>query len=237
MSSSTMNMKTNLRHLAIIPDGNRRWARKAGLPSFEGHRRGFNRAMELVRKTREMGIQTLTLWAFSTENWQRTKQEVGGLMRLFSMMIDNYLKDAFKDRVRITHLGRKDRINERLRKKIAEAEEKTKEFTRYYLNIALDYGGQDEIVRATNRIISLTDRPEKITRALFNQSLDTRTLPYPSPDLIIRTGGEMRMSGFMIWQAAYSEYLFINKYFPDFTPVDLEKMVELYLARDRRFGK
>ena len=209
-------MNSKLHHLAIIPDGNRRWAKKASLPVFEGHRRGFNRATELIEKARGMGIQVLTLWAFSTENWQRSKTEVEALMKLFSTMVDNYLKKALKDGVKITHLGRKDRINERLRKKIAKAEKETRNFNKYYLNIALDYGGQDEIVRAVNRIINLGNRSKKITTKLFNQSLDTRNIPYPFPDLVIRTSGEKRLSGFMLWQSAYSEYFFINKYFPDF---------------------
>ena len=230
-------MNKKLHHLAIIPDGNRRWAKKKGLPTFEGHRRGFNRARELVEKAREMDIQVLTLWAFSTENWQRAKQEVNGLMYLFSIMIDYYLKEAFKHKIKITHLGRKDRIGEKLRKKIFLVEEKTRNFNRYYLNIGLDYGGQDEILRAIKKVKKVKFAIGDLTKENFSQFLDTGNLPYPFPDLIIRTGREMRMSGFMIWQSVYSEYLFSNKYFPDFTSKDLEVAVNEYLSRERRFGK
>lgn len=222
-------------HLAIIPDGNRRWAREKNLPTFEGHRRGYQRGIEIGKKARELGIKYLTFWAFSTENWHRSKEEVNYLMRIFKDLVDQYLKEALKDEIKITHLGRKDRIDQELRDKLAKAEEKTKSFSRYYLNLALDYGGRDEIIRAIKKIQTIDNNSSILSDDNFNQFLDTHAMP--DPDLIIRTSGEMRTSGFMIWQAAYSEWIFYPKYFPDFTPADLEKCLEEFARRQRRFGR
>lgn len=228
-----------LNHLAIIPDGNRRWAKERGLPTFYGHKKGFNQSIDLSKKARELGIKILTFWAFSTENWKRTEEEINYLMNLYEQMIDKNLEIALKEKIRIIHLGRKDRIKKKLKEKIIFAEEKTKNFNKYYLTIALDYGGQDEIIRAINNLNSqnLNRKTFNLDENTFNQFLDTRNLPYPEPDLIIRTGGEMRTSGFMIWQAAYSEWIFYPKYFPDFTSDDLEKCINEYTKRERRFGK
>lgn len=228
-----------LNHLAIIPDGNRRWAKERGLPTFYGHKKGFDQSINLSKKARELGIKILTFWAFSTENWKRTEEEINYLMNLYEQMIDKNLEIALKEKIRIIHLGRKDRIKKRLKEKIIFAEEKTKNFNKYYLTIALDYGGQDEIIRAINNLNSqnLNRKTFNLDENTFNQFLDTRNLPYPEPDLIIRTGGEMRTSGFMIWQAAYSEWIFYPKYFPDFTSDDLEKCINEYTKRERRFGK
>lgn len=224
-------------HVAIIPDGNRRWAKKRGLPVFEGHRRGFDRAFEIVKKAREVNIKILTLWAFSTENWKRSKQEVNNLMYLYRIMIDKNLEQALKQKVRIVHLGRKDRIDSDLREKIINAEKKTKNFKRYYLGIALDYGARDEILRAIERLLKERNLNQQLTEENFNQLLDTKLLPYPNVDLVIRTGGEQRISGFMLWQAAYSEYIFYPKFFPDFSPDDFEKCIKEYQKRQRRFGR
>jgi undecaprenyl diphosphate synthase len=231
-----MENKRIIHHIVIIPDGNRRWAREKNLPTFYGHKRGFDQAIELSKKTRELGIKILTFWAFSTENWQRTKEEVNYLMQLYEQMIDKNLKLALKEKIKIVHLGRKDRIDKKLREKIFNAEEKTKNFNKYYLAIALDYGGRDEIVRAIEKIKNQNIN-KTINEDLFPQFLDTKDLPYPEPDLIIRTSGEYRTSGFMIWQAAYSEWIFHPKYFPDFTPKDLVWCVNEYFKRQRRFGK
>jgi len=223
-------------HIAIIPDGNRRWARERGLLTYEGHRRGFDVGVEIGRKAREMGVKVLTFWGFSTENWQRTKEEVFYLMELFYQMIEKYLQESKKERIRIIHLGRKDRINEKLLRKIKEAEEKTKNFKDYYLAIALDYGGKDEIIRAVKKIHQTKFNFDNLSEENINQFLDTKDLPYPYPDLVIRTSGEVRTSGFMIWQTAYSEWIFYPKYFPDFTITDFEKCIEEYKKRQRRFG-
>lgn len=222
-------------HLAIIPDGNRRWARERGLPTFEGHRLGYQRGIELGEKARELGIKHLTFWAFSTENWNRTKEEISYLMKIFKNLVDQYLKEALKNEIKIIHLGRKDRIDQELRDKISIAEEKTKNFNRYYLNLALDYGGRDEIIRAIEKIKTIDNNSLEITQDNFSQFLDTFEIP--DPDLVIRTSGEIRTSGFMIWQSAYSEWIFYPKYFPDFTPADLEKCLEEFARRQRRFGR
>ena len=223
-------MKNIPKHVAIIPDGNRRWARDHGLPSFEGHLKGFNALIKIGKKAREMGIKILTVWVFSTENWKRSPEEVSYLMNLYQTMLNKYLKDALKEKIRIIHLGRKDRINKTLKKKIIDIEEKTKNFNKYYLGIALDYGGRDEIVRAIKKSSDLSEDN-------FNQFLDTKDLPYPCPDLLIRTSGEMRLSGFMSWHTAYSELFFSPKYLPDFTPRDLEEAIKEFSKRQRRFGK
>jgi len=224
-------------HVAVIPDGNRRWAREKNLPTLEGHKRGYQRAIEIGRKARKMGIKVFTIWACSTENWSRKKEEVKYLMDIFSVIIDNYLKEALKDEIKIVHLGRKDRLNDGLLKKIEEAEEKTKHFDKYYLAIALDYGGRDEIIRAANKIRNSKSETRNLTIEEFQNSLDTKTLPYPNPDLIIRPGGENRLSGFLLWQSEYAELVFEKKYFPDFTPDDFESCIKDYMSRQRRFGK
>ncbi|MFN4212593.1 MAG: polyprenyl diphosphate synthase [Microgenomates group bacterium] len=224
------------KHIAIIPDGNRRWARERGLPTFYGHKKGFDQSIELSKKVRELGVKVLTFWAFSTENWQRSKEEVNYLMQLYSQMIEKNLKIALEDKIRIIHLGRKERIPKNLAKRIYKAEKKTFEFNRYYLAIALDYGGRDELLRAVKQFKNSKLKSQNLTEENFNQFLDTKDLPYPNPDLIIRTGGEVRTSGFMIWQSAYSEWIFYPKYFPDFTPEDLEKCIAEYSKRQRRFG-
>lgn len=219
-------------HVAIIPDGNRRWAKERGLNTLQGHKKGFDVAVDLCRKLRELGISTVTIWAFSTENWDRTPREVSYLMRLYGFLADKYLEEALRDEVKIIHLGRKDRLPKNLLNKITNLEEKTKHFSKYYINIALDYGGRDEIVRAIEKA-----KGEKITLENFGDFLDTADQPFPDPDFVIRTSGEFRTSGFMPWQGAYSEYLFEKKYFPDLTEKDMEDAVEEFSRRKRRFGK
>lgn len=232
-----MDNEPVLNHIAIIPDGNRRWAKEHNLPSLEGHRKGFDTAVILAKKARALGIHTFTIWAFSTENWKRTQEEVGYLMRLYEYLIDRNLKEALEDNVRLVHLGRKDRLPKSLLKKITDAEEKTKHHDQYTLNIALDYGGHDEILRAIQKMNEKNQNAETLDEETFANYLDTHDQPYPNPDLIIRTSGEQRISGFLPWQAAYSEYLFLDKYFPDMTEKDLEDAVQEFQTRQRRFGK
>ncbi|OGK30089.1 di-trans,poly-cis-decaprenylcistransferase [Candidatus Roizmanbacteria bacterium RIFCSPHIGHO2_12_FULL_33_9] len=217
-------------HVAIIPDGNRRWAKGKSLPTFEGHRRGFEIMRNIGRRARELGIKILTVWAFSTENWNRSKEEIEYLMDIYESWVDLHLEDAMKDKVRIIHMGRKDRIRDSLRKKLESAELKTKNFSKFYLCIALDYGGKDEIIRAVKSIKNKMDAKE------LEKHLDTKDLPYPNPDLVIRTSGEFRTSGFMPWQTVYSEYIILDKHFPDFTTKDLEECLTIYGKRKRRFG-
>lgn len=213
-------------HVAIIPDGNRRWAVDKGKNTYEGHKKGFEQLIKIAKRARKLGIKVFTVWAFSTENWKRANEEISYLMKLYEVMLDRYLADALKDKVRIIHLGRKDRINQNLKNKIINAENKTKDFDKHYLCIALDYGGRDEIERAV-----ANDKKD------FVKLLDTKDLPYPDPDLIIRTGGEQRLSGFMLWQSQYSELVFEKKYLPDYSDVDFENTIVGFSKRQRRFGK
>lgn len=225
-----MDTISPLNHVALIADGNRRWAREKNLPSFEGHRKGFENIKKLLKKGRDLGIPVMTFWVFSTENWKRQQEEVGYLMRLAEEVIEVQLKEAIEEETRIVHIGRKDRLPEGLKAKIVKAEEETKKFTKYYFVIALDYGGHDEILRAVSKM-------KDAKTENLDSYLDTSILPYPNPDLIIRTGGEERLSGFMTWQSAYSEYFFSPLKFPDFLPEELEKAVEEFKSRQRRFGK
>lgn len=217
-------------HVAIIADGNRRWAKMRNLPSFEGHRKGFENIKALSKKAKQLGVKVITFWVFSTENWDRAAEEVGYLMNLAEKVIDVQIKEALQEETRIVHIGRKDRLPEGLRKKIETAEEKTKNFSKYYFVMALDYGGHDEITRAVRKM-------KDIHTEHIDDYLDTHVLPYPNPDFIIRTSGEERLSGFMTWQSAYSEYYFSDLYFPDFGPEALEKSIIEYGDRQRRFGK
>jgi undecaprenyl diphosphate synthase len=232
-----MNSQAIPNHVAIIPDGNRRWAKEHRLPSLEGHRRGFDVAVKISKKIRSLGVHTLTLWAFSTENWNRSKEEVAYLMKLYEVFIEKNLKQALKEKVRIVHLGRKDRISKKLLEKIKNSEERTKSFKDYVLNIALDYGGRDEVIRAIERVKKNESGIKNLSEENFGQFLDTADQLYPNPDLVIRTSGEQRTSGLMIWQAAYAEYIFLQKHFPDLKDEDIEKAIEEYSMRQRRFGK
>lgn len=224
-----------LQHVAIIPDGNRRWAKQKGLPTIEGHRRGFEMVQKLAKYLRSIDVRILTVWAFSTENWTREKDEVDYLMGIYERWLDIDLKTALKEEIRIIHLGRKDRLKESLRKKLEEAEEKTKHFSKFYLGIALDYGGRDELLRANQQVLSSKFQVQ--SESDFEQFLDTKNFPHPDPDLIIRTSGEQRTSGFMSWQSAYSEYMFPPIHLPDFTVDELKKCLVEYQERQRRFGK
>lgn len=236
---SSMINKYLPKHVVIIPDGNRRWAKERRFPVFKGHAKGSDVVLEISRKAREMGIKILSIWGFSTENWTRSKREVNLLMKVFEKRIDKQLDEAMKEKVRMIHIGRKMRINSSLRKKIENAEKQTKHFKNYYFVFALDYGGRDEVLRAIKRIND-KDKSldiDKLTEDEFSKYLDTKDLPNPNPDLVIRTSGETRTSGFMIWQAAYSEYIFLKKYFPDFNKQDFENCILEYSNRKRRFGR
>ena len=238
-------------HVAIIPDGNRRWARARSLPILEGHRRGFEAVNTVVRTARDLGIHTMTFWAFSTENWSRSKEEVGYLMNLYVQYLDEHLQEILDNDTRIIHLGRKSRLPEVLRKKVEEAEGRSASNKSHVLNIGLDYGGQDEILRAVAKIIQEV-KEEKIQAKdlykevgkyngkypyyLFKDYLDTADQPYPYPDLIIRTSGEQRLSGFLSWQMAYSELYFADVHMPDFKEEEFKKALIDFTNRERRFG-
>lgn len=226
-------------HVAIIPDGNRRWAKERGLPDLEGHRRGTEAFTQVAKAARELGVHTFTAWGFSTENWNRSAMETKALMQIFESSLTETIAEAKKYGVRIYHLGRKDRLPKTLVARLTQAEEETKAFTNYVFNIALDYGGQDEILRAILKVFEAMKKGELKPEDLpnnFKNFLDTRDQPYPYPDLIIRTGNEKRLSGLYCWQGAYAELYWEPAYFPDFTPEKLRAALEDFSQRHRRFG-
>lgn len=225
------------RHIAIIPDGNRRWARARGLPIVEGHRKGAQTLDTLAEAVKELDIKVSSFWAFSTENWDRAETEVRMLMQLFEQTFKRYFQKLIDNKIRFIHLGRKDRMPKSLLTMMQEVERKTRKFGEHHFALALDYGGQDEIIRAIQKIRGSNFDIRSLTRENFGQFLDTKELPYPNPDLVIRTGGEMRTSGFLTWQTEYTEFMFVKKYFPDFTAHDLKNCVKEYAKRQRRFGK
>jgi undecaprenyl diphosphate synthase len=233
---SKMNEK-NIHHVAMILDGNRRWAKENGLLPIQGHRKGAETVDTLMSHIYGKGVHTITFWVFSTENWQREPSQVKGLLSLFIEWAERYLERALRDKIRIVHIGRRDRIPEKLSTLIVKYEEETKHFQDRLLNIALDYGGRDEVLRAVRRIQEKSVHAEDLSEENFNTYLDTADQPYPDPDIIIRTGGEQRMSGFMIWQSAYAEYFFVQKNLPDMTTKDIDDILEEYKERQRRFGK
>ncbi len=223
-------------HIALIPDGNRRWARARGLNTLEGHKAGFDRAVELARAARAMGVHTVTLWGFSTENWDRARREINYLMRLYARLIDIYIKDAHKEKIRLVHLGRKDRIPGFLLKKIEWAESETMHYKKHIGNIAIDYGGQDDILRAVRAIVQDEVQVQDINADLFSKYLDTRDQPYPYVDLVIRTSGEQRVSGFLMWQMNYAEMYWVDAHFPGFSNSLFREAILDYSRRRRRFG-
>lgn len=232
-----MNQNLIPTHIAIIPDGNRRWAKLHDKTSLEGHKKGYEVCQAIARKAWDMGVKIVTLWGFSTENWGRTPAEVDALMTLFEYALEHSLQEAISKEARLLHIGRKDRLSNTLRKKIQSAEDQTSKFTERYLVVGLDYGGRDEVLRAVNTIVANTGSERTIDAPSFEKNLDTGILPQQTPDLIIRTGGERRTSGFMLWQADYSEWLFVDTLLPDFTVADFEQCVIDFQNRKRRFGK
>ena len=221
-------------HIAIIPDGNRRWAKEKNLPTIEGHRRGYDTANELIHTGHKLGVSIMTLWAFSTENWKRAQDEVGYLMQLFEMMIEKNIQEAHEQKTKIIHLGRKDRLANSLLVRILKAEGETAKYSDHYLCIGIDYGGEDEIIRAIQKASLL---PGEWTKEKLFNSLDTASLPQQAVDLVIRTSGEQRTSGFMPLQTAYSEYYFSKLLFPDFKSTEFTQVINDYSLRNRRFGK
>ena len=220
-------------HLGIIIDGNRRWARERGLPAFEGHRRGLERIKELINWSEERGIKILTLFVFSTENWKRSKVEVNYLMKLIGQTLSKKnIQKIHQEGIKIQAIGQRERLPKPVQKIIKETEELTKNNKKMTVNFALSYGGRAEIVEMTKKLIEKKIPPEKITEEVISQNLWTSDV-----DLIIRTGKEQRTSNFLIWQAAYSELYFCQKYWPEFSEKDLDEALEDYDQRQRRFGK
>lgn len=236
MSETPLNIPPERlpRHVAIIMDGNGRWALARGLPRLAGHRAGTENLRRIIRAAVEFGIQYLTIYAFSTENWGRPPEEVQGLMRILEDVIDRELEELHREGVQIRHIGRLDRLDPHLQQKVIQAVEKTRQNTRLVLNVAFNYGGRDEIVCAIQRIIQDGIPAEAVTPELVSQYLFTAGVP--DPDLIIRTSGELRISNFLIWQAAYAEWYVTPTYWPDFDKEEFRRALEAYAQRDRRFG-
>jgi undecaprenyl diphosphate synthase len=222
-------------HIAIIMDGNGRWAEARGLPRLEGHQAGTENLRQIIRGCVEFGIKYLTIYAFSTENWGRPKEEVEGLMAILELFLDRELSELCAEGVRICHLGRLDAMPEKVRHKVENSMQLTCSNNRLILNVAWNYGGRDEIVYAIQKIIKDNLEPQDITESLVSQYLFTKGIP--DPDLIIRTSGEMRISNFLIWQSAYAEWYITPTLWPDFNKNELEKAIKTYSQRDRRFGK
>jgi len=222
------------RHVGIIMDGNGRWAQARGLPRVAGHRAGAENLRRILRAAVEFEIKILTIYAFSTENWERPRQEVNALLRILERVIDNELAELNESGVRIRHIGRTQGLSSRLVDKIGHAQEVTQDNERLILNVAFNYGGRAEIVEAVRRIVAEGIPAEQIDDQTIAQHLDTAGLP--DPDFIIRTGGDMRMSNFLIWQSAYAEFYVTPTFWPDFDRDELRNALIVFQGRERRFG-
>lgn len=221
-------------HLAIIMDGNGRWAKSRGLPRQAGHRAGVENLRRVIRACTEIGVRVLTLYTFSTENWRRPESEVRGLMSILEMVIDRELNELDANGVQLRHLGRLDGLSPELQRKVRAAVERTRFNDRLVLNIAFNYGGRDEIITAVKRIIADGLSPDQIDEELFGYYL--YTAGQPDPDLIVRTSGELRVSNFLVWQGAYSEFYATPTYWPDFDKAEIEKAIDAFNVRERRYG-
>ncbi|MFK7762852.1 MAG: isoprenyl transferase [Roseobacter sp.] len=226
------------RHVAIIMDGNGRWATQRGRPRLFGHHAGARRVREIVEACPQIGVEYLTIFAFSTENWKRTQAEVAGLMSLFKRYIIKETRALNANGVCVRFIGDRERLDNKLTQLMGELEAATAHNTRVHLTIAINYGGRDEVARATRRlaqdVASGTLKPEDVDQETLPRYLDTHVLP--DPDLVIRTSGEARISNFLLWQSAYSEYEFIDTLWPDFSRDEFERLCEAFGLRDRRFG-
>ncbi|RVV99533.1 di-trans,poly-cis-decaprenylcistransferase [Mesobaculum littorinae] len=241
MSSAT-NMSHSVqggpRHVAVIMDGNGRWAQARGKPRLFGHHAGAKRVKEIVRACPDHGVDYLTIFAFSTENWKRTQTEVAGLMKLFRRYIQKEARDLLAEGVRVRFIGDRVRLDAKLVRLMDELELLTSRNTRVNLTIALNYGGRDEVARATQRLSREVAAgkidPEQVDETTLARFLDTHVLP--DPDLVIRTSGEARISNFLLWQSAYAEYEFLETLWPDFSAEEFGRVVAQYGGRVRRFG-
>ena len=225
-------------HVAIIMDGNGRWATQRGWPRLVGHRKGAERVKEIVRSAPDLGIRWLTVYAFSTENWKRSTEEVLGLMSIFARYIEREADRLAAEGVRMRFIGDRSRLDARLQRLMAGIEARTAPLTRLNLTVAINYGGRNELLRAARDLAARAAAgeiaAEEIDDAVLAGALDTHDIP--DPDLVIRTSGETRTSNFLVWQAAYAEYEFTQTLWPDFTPAELDAILTRYAARERRFG-
>lgn len=225
---------TNLQHVAIIMDGNRRWAKEHNLPTAVGHKKGVEALKNTVKACHKFGIKYLTVYAFSTENWNRDKAEVDYLMELFALTIKNEFKELHENNVVLSFVGNLSRLSDKLQKIFADATEKSKNNTGVHLQIAVNYGARDEIVNAIKKIVNENHSESEITEELISKNLYTSNVP--DPDLLIRTGGEMRISNYLLWQIAYSEFLVTQLFWPEFGEKALSEAVIEFKNRQRRYG-
>lgn len=225
-------------HIAIIMDGNRRWARAKGLPVALGHKEGAKTLEKIVRYANKIGIKYITVYAFSTENWKRTEEEVSTLMNLMQNYLDEYSKRADSENIRVKIIGRRNGLSEKMCKLLDKCMERTKNNTGITFNIALNYGGRDELVHAMKNIAKKVQnneiKLEDINEQIISNNLYTEN--QPDPDLLIRTSGEERLSNFLPWQLVYTEFLFIEKNWPDFNEQDIDEAIKIYQKRNRKFG-
>ena len=226
------------KHIAIIMDGNRRWARERGLEPKIGHKEGAKTLEKIVRYANKIGLGYITVYAFSTENWKRTEDEVGALMLLLQNYLEEYSKRADTENIKVKVLGDISALSEKMQKSIYNCMERTKDNTGVTFNIALNYGGRDEILKAVKKIAQDVKENKieinEITEETISNSL--YTVGQPDPDLLIRTSGELRTSNFLPWQIVYSEFVFVEKNWPDFEEKDLDEAIEIYQKRNRKFG-
>ena len=235
LTTAEIVKETNLEHIAIIMDGNRRWAKEKNLPSAMGHKKGVDALKTTLRACKDFGIKYLTVYAFSTENWKRKKEEVDFLMELLAITLTNELAEMHSEGVVISFIGDISKLSDKLQKILANSVETTKNNTGVHLQIAFNYGARDEIVNAVKSIVAKGIKPEDITEEMISENLYTKNIP--DPDLLIRTGGEKRISNYLLWQIAYSEILVTDEYWPEFGRDSLAKAVEEFKNRQRRFGK
>jgi undecaprenyl diphosphate synthase len=221
-------------HIAIIMDGNGRWAKQRGLPRLAGHRAGTDNLRRIIEACVEFGVKYLTIYAFSTENWGRPEDEVSGLMSIFDEVFERELTELHRQGAQLRHIGRLDGVRESLREKVRKGMELTKNNKRLVLNVAFNYGGRDEVVQAIRAILRDGVKPDDVTEELVSHYLYTSDSP--DPDLVIRTSGEQRISNFLIWQAAYAEWVFPETLWPDFGREELLAAIQEFGRRERRYG-
>lgn len=231
---ATQSFDYTPRHVAIIMDGNGRWAKERGMPRVAGHRAGTENLRTIIRASAKFGIEYLTLYAFSTENWSRPRAEITGLMHILSEVIDRELNELNEEGARLVHIGHLDGLSKALQKKVRHAMELTRGNKRITIVLAFNYGGRDEIIHAIKQMIQDGVSAEDVDEELVDQYMFTNDIP--DPDLVIRTSGEKRTSNFLTWQTVYSEWYFPKVYWPDFNEEELKKAIEEYASRDRRFG-
>ena len=238
MALSDNSQRVIPRHIAIIMDGNGRWAKKRGLPRTAGHKAGGETFRNIANYCRSIGVRYFTVYAFSTENWKRSEEEIGALMFLLERYLTEGLRDMEKNKVTFRFFGDLSRLNPKLQKLCMEAQERSKEYHEVQVNFCLNYGGRDEIVRAAKAfaadVAAGKCTADSLTEDVFENYLDSAGVP--DPELLIRPSGEMRLSNFLPWQSAYSEFVFMDVLWPDFGPADLEAAIDEYNRRNRRFG-